>query len=108
MYRANYNIFYLPNLGENLTDEDQAAFYQAGLPLPSFAHGPRGCVADYYASDDRLDADNMRRFELLKADDLRFNDPCDSRNMSIVARVRNRIVRAHDQEGWELTAAALY
>lgn len=57
----NFNVFYLPNMGENLTDEDVSTFYVAGLPLPSFAHGPRGCVADYYAADDRRDAGLMAK-----------------------------------------------
>lgn len=60
MYNQNRNVFTLPNLGENLTDEDQVAFHMAGLPLPSFAHGPRDCTADYYAADDRSDAETMR------------------------------------------------
>lgn len=59
-YRPNLNVFHIPDLGRNLTDEDIVAFYAAGLPLPCFAHGPRSCEADYYAADDRRDARLMR------------------------------------------------
>jgi len=53
------NVISVPNLGRNLTDADVMAFYEAGLALPEYAHGPRDCTADWYALEDRADRNRM-------------------------------------------------
>lgn len=110
----NHNVFHLPNLGENLTDEDQAAFHFVGLPLPQFHHGERDCTADYYADDDRRDAKRVAQSEYFKSLPIYWRDRGvdfrqheTSAGLSHAQRVMRKIDIAHDRSD-ELDSQEIY